>query len=88
MYYDVVLLGWLLVWSQVGSTGWIANDSTRLAEANFGGVTLSLDWVMIHTPTLTTRGGEIIPISSGRVQMQKTQPQGRTIDRTKFGYSQ
>jgi hypothetical protein len=40
---------------------------------------LSLDWVMIHTPTLTTRGGEIIPISPGKVLMQKTQPQGSTI---------
>jgi hypothetical protein len=32
-----------------------------------------------RTPTLTTGGGEIIPISPGRVQMQKTQPPGSTI---------
>jgi hypothetical protein len=35
--------------------------------------------VMIRTPTLTTRGGEIIPISHGRIQLQETQPHGNTI---------
>jgi hypothetical protein len=40
---------------------------------------LFLDRVMIHTPTLTTRDGEIIQISPGKVRMQKTQPQGHTI---------
>jgi hypothetical protein len=40
---------------------------------------LSPDRVMIHTPTLTTRGEEIIQISHGRVRMQRTQPQGHTI---------
>jgi hypothetical protein len=39
----------------------------------------SPDWVMICTPTLTTRGGEIIQISPGRVQIQKTQHKGHTI---------
>jgi hypothetical protein len=40
---------------------------------------LSPDRVMIHTPTLTTRGGEIIQISHGRIQLQETQHQGSTI---------
>ena len=39
----------------------------------------SLDRVMIRTPTLTTWGGEIIQISPGRVQIQKTQHKGHTI---------
>jgi hypothetical protein len=40
---------------------------------------LSPDRVMIHTPTLTTRGGEIIQISYGIIQLRETQYQGNTI---------
>jgi uncharacterized coiled-coil protein SlyX len=46
---------------------------------------LSPDRVMIRTPTPTTRDGEIIQISLGRVQMQKTQPQGHTIQLSPIG---
>ena len=46
---------------------------------------LSLDRVMIRILILITRGGEIIPISPRRTQLQATQPQGYTIKLNPLG---
>jgi hypothetical protein len=59
----------------------VAHISTQLEPCSFCFSTMhqvnrsmqpSLDQVTIHIPTLTTQGGEIIQISPGRVQIQKT----------------
>jgi hypothetical protein len=46
----------------------------------------SPDQVMICIPTLTTQGGEIIPISHGRIQRWETQPLGSTLKLNLAGY--